>query len=152
MPKDKVIVMGGIIVDKYILVDKYPIRGQDAIIKKSFQRVGGCAINVANTLKNLGLNPYIVSAIGDDFNGEQISKYILDQGFDLRCIKNFKGKESGYCITILDDKRERTFLTYKGCEGIFEPEMIRDDLLKEVAYAYLTGYFLINTAYSAYII
>lgn len=152
MAKNKVLVMGGVIIDKYILVDKYPDRGQDTIIKKSFERVGGCALNVANTLKNLGLNASIVSAIGDDSNGKQIKQYLKNQGFDLNCIKNLEGEKSGFCITVLEEKGERTFLTYKGCEGFFEPGMVKDDLIYEIAYVYLTGYFLMNKAYYPHIL
>lgn len=40
------------------------------MIEDSFRRVGGCAVNVAVTLKNLGLVPHIVSGIGGDERGD----------------------------------------------------------------------------------
>lgn len=152
MAKDKVLVMGGIIIDDYILVDEYPKRGQDALISYSFQGVGGCAINVANTLKNLDCHALIVSAIGDDPKGDVINQYLKNQGFDIRCTKVFLEKKSGYCIILLDETGERTFLTYKGCEDIFEPEMVKDDLIEDIAFVYLTGYFLMNEQYHSHIL
>ncbi|NPV42599.1 MAG: carbohydrate kinase family protein [Firmicutes bacterium] len=147
MVSNKILLMGGIIIDSYMVVDYYPERGQDTFILDSFERVGGCSINVANTLKNFGCMPYIVSAVGDDPRGNLILQYLTKAGFDTTCIKILHGEKSGYCLTILDSNGERTFLTYKGCEEKFDLSMISEDLINQVDLTYVTGYFLLNKKY-----
>lgn len=143
-----VLIFGGIIVDSYMIVTEYPVRGQDALINDSFEKVGGCAVNVAQTLKNLGMHPYIVSAVGGDIRGNMIKSYIEDNQFDTCCIKQLEGESSGYCVTILEDAGERTFLTYKGCESYFSSDMTSDKLIKKTSYVYVTGYYLLDERYS----
>lgn len=149
--QDKVLVMGGLIVDKYIVVDKYPLRGEDVLIKDSFTRVGGCTINVACTLKNLGIDTYPVSTIGVDEYGGIIENYLLETNTNNNCVAMEEHKATGYCIVILDGASERTFMTYKGCEEIFSYNLINPDLMKETAFVYLTGYYLLGS-YSAEIL
>ncbi|MEA4963926.1 carbohydrate kinase family protein [Lutispora sp.] len=152
MDRGNVLIFGGIIVDSYMMVREYPVRGQDVLINDSFERVGGCAVNVAKTLKNLRMKPYIVSAVGGDIRGDMIKSYIEDNRFDASCIKRLEGESSGYCVTILEDAGERTFLTYKGCESYFSSEMISDELIRKTSYVYVTGYYLLDERYSGDII
>lgn len=134
--------------DSYMAVEDYPIRGQDVIIHDSFDRVGGCSINVAQTLKNMGMDPYVVSSVGGDTRGNMIMKYLKDEKFHTDCIKQFKQENTGYCATILEDGGERTFLTYKGCESFFSADMIPDNLMTNAPYVYVTGYYLLDERYS----
>lgn len=143
--EDKVLVMGGLIVDKYFLMNKYPSRGEDALIKDSFYKVGGCAINVACTLKNLGIDTYPVSTIGMDENGSLIEKFLLDNNINNDCVAVERNRDTGYCMVILDHTLERTFMTYKGCEEIFSYNLISSNLMKEITFVYLTGYYLLGS-------
>lgn len=152
MDGGNVLIFGGIIVDSYMMVTRYPVRGQDVLINDSFEKVGGCAVNVAQTLKNLSMQPYIVSAVGGDIRGNMIKSYIEDNQFDTSCIKQLEGESSGYCVTILEDAGERTFLTYKGCESYFSSDMTSDELIKKTSYVYVTGYYLVDERYSDNII
>ncbi|MCQ1529683.1 carbohydrate kinase family protein [Lutispora saccharofermentans] len=152
MDGGNVLIFGGIIVDSYMMVKEYPVRGQDVLINDSFERIGGCAVNVAQTLKNLGMQPYIVSAVGGDIRGDMIKSYIEDNRFDASCIKQLEGESSGYCVTILEGAGERTFLTYKGCESYFSPYMTADELMAKISYVYVTGYYLLDERYSSNII
>jgi len=144
MAGNHVLSMGGIIIDSYLLVDEYPQKGQDTFINNCFERVGGCAINVAQTLKNLGSKTYVVSALGDDPKGETIYRYLKNCDFDTSCIQHIQGEISGYCITILDKSSERTFLTYKGCESFFKTDMVPRRIHKDISFIYLTGYYLLD--------
>ena len=147
MIENQVLIIGGIIVDKYVLIDKYPKQGQDGFIKESFNKIGGCSINVAYTLKNLGIRSSVVSAIGDDSKGQMINNYLETNEFDTQNIRTIPNKLSGYCITLLDETGERTFLTYKGCEDFFEIDMVNETQIKRTNYVYLTGYYLVNRDY-----
>ena len=140
----KVLLLGGIILDRYFIIEHYPKSGKDALIQRSFNKVGGCSLNVAVTLKNLGTTPFIVSKLGDDEVGKEIEKYIealeLPKTYMLIAI----GKQSGYCLTILEQDGERTFFTYKGCEAELSLEELPLGSFNGFAFAYITGYYLVN--------
>lgn len=133
--------------DHYMLVDRFPQQGQDTRIQKSFFRVGGCAVNVAATLKNLGCEAYIVANIGDDHWGKEIERYLREKGFNLDCIKICSQQSTGYSVSIIEPSGERTFLTYKGCEERFSLDMISPFVLDKIGFVYLTGYYLLNPDY-----
>lgn len=147
-----VLLLGGIFMDKYVLIKNYPDRGSDALIEDEFYKVGGCPFNVAKTLKNLGLNPIIYSAVSDDVLGEIMNSYVDECGFDRACIFDKKGEKSGYCMILLDEEKERTFLTYKGCEGMFDESYIPVNVIDSVNYIYVTGIYLIYEKYDEAVI
>jgi ribokinase len=143
-PDKNVLLLGGIIIDRYFEVGDYPASGQDALILNSFEKPGGCALNVAVTLNNLGSVPYIVSKLGDDEAGKKIEQYIKALGLPAHCIKIAPGKKTGYCLNIIDNKGERTFFTYKGCEIELSLDMLPEDLLTSINSVYINGYYLLN--------
>lgn len=143
--RSKVLILGGIIVDNY-LVSEFPVKGQDTLISEQFDRVAGCALNVAVTLKNLEIDPCLVSALGNDLRANQISSYLEKRGLNNDFIFPVKG-DTGYCLTLLDPSGERSFMTFRGSEEIFTGIMSNEILKHEFSYAYLTGYFLLNEEY-----
>ena len=140
----RVLLLGGILVDRYFEISHYPAAGQDTLIHDAYDRVGGCAINVAVTLQNLGCIPYIVNQVGKDPLGNLITRYVSSLSLPNDCMKESIGGKSGYCLTMLDPVGERTFFTYKGCETIFSPDMLPEALLSQIDFVYITGYYLLN--------
>lgn len=144
--RNKVMILGGVIMDSYVVTKEFPMLGQDTTIKDSFDKVGGCSINVAITLRNLGCEPYIVSGLGDDHRGHIIRDYLGHQRLSQEFVTEEK-ESTGYCMILLDDTGERTFLTYRGCEEHIKDDILKNPLLKDMAYVYLTGYYLLNETY-----
>lgn len=147
-----ILLLGGIIMDQYLLVDQFPQRGEDIFIQDFFYRVGGCAINVATTIRNLGGTPHIVSQIGDDQWGNEISEYLDTHGFFKDAIQVDANKKTGYCISLVESSGERTFMTLKGCESEFYPEMVSDELINRITCLFVTGYYLLDSKFSMKII
>jgi sugar/nucleoside kinase (ribokinase family) len=135
-------IFGGVLLDKYLEMDMYPERGQDGLIKGEFDIAGGCSINMAATFNNLGGDAHIVSCAGVDATGREIREYMDRHGFSRKYVKEIPG-DSGYCIVILEENGERTFLTKKGVECLFDPEIIERDL-KKIRNVMVTGYFLLS--------
>lgn len=140
-----VLILGGLLVDKYFLTTELPMLGQDTEIHKYFDRVGGCSINVAITLKNLGCNPYIVSGVGNDKKGQIIKDYLFEQNLNTEFI-TYEENASGFCLVLLDQNSERTFLTYKGCEEHLDKDILSNPLIHDMAYVYVTGYYVQDLA------
>ncbi|HWR42328.1 carbohydrate kinase family protein [Sporomusa sp.] len=141
--QNKVLVLGGLIIDKYLLVGEYPAKGEDVLINESFERVGGSTINVACTLRNLGVSAYPVSTIGDDQDGQGIEAYLAATNINRDCVKVQAGQRTGYSLVIVDASSERTFMTFKGCESKFSPDLVAASLVASTGLVYLTGYYLL---------
>ncbi|MFA6506107.1 MAG: carbohydrate kinase family protein [Treponemataceae bacterium] len=145
--KGTILVMGGLVRDVVYCIDHYPARGMDAVITAKKEIPGGCPLNVAIALKNLGLNPYIVAALGDTAADRALAAYLSERGLLDDCVCAEKEGETGFCVNIVEKDGERTFLTYKGIESIFRESMIPDHLMPEISYVYLTGYYLQEREY-----
>lgn len=137
------IVFGGLVADRYFDIESFPERGQDGLITSETAYVGGCAINIAATINNLGGNAHIVSYVGNDKTGEQIMNYIRKNKFAEDFIKQTEGV-SGYCLVFKEPDGERTFLTKKGVEGNFDTGLLDniDNIRAKVGA--VTGYYLLN--------
>lgn len=147
MPK-QVLLLGGLLMDKYIVVGKYPRRGEDTLITQEFRKAGGCPYNVARTLRNLGLEPVLYSALSDDEMGQELARTMEREGADRRALYPLPGEATGYCMILLDEEGERTFFTFRGCEGHFDPSRIPDTVKAEAAAVFATGIYLLYPGWS----
>jgi len=138
-----IIIFGGIIIDRYLMIDKFPKRSQDAYILESFDKAGGSSFNIAMKIKALGGNPYVVSAIGNDEFGNKIIRYMQDQQLPINCMNQTKG-ETGYCLVLVEPDGERAFLTAKGCESSYLEDLIPEKVEKSCSTAVVSGYYLID--------
>lgn len=137
-------IFGGLLLDKYLEVEAYPERGRDGLITDEFDMAGGCSINMAATFNNLGGNAHVVSYVGCDRTGREITKYLERYGFSTKYVKQTEGG-TGYSIVILERNGERTFLTKKGAESRFDRELLQTSaagvpVIKNIM---LTGYYLL---------
>ena len=64
--KKKVLLLGGLLMDRYLLADRYPGRGEDALVREERRQAGGCPLNAARVLASLGAEPVLYSALGED--------------------------------------------------------------------------------------
>lgn len=144
MPSGKIILLGGILLDRYFEVDRYPAIGQESLIHQSFDRIGGCCLNVAITLNNLGNQPYIISQYGDDEAGKEIIQYMKSLGISTTWMAKSPGGITGYCLNILDRTGERTFFTARGCEADFPDRIFSPEMLSDISFAFITGYYLLK--------
>ena len=84
----KVLLFGGLLMDRYIVTGRYPRRGEDTLIREEFQQPGGCPFNVAKTLQNLGVEPVIWSALSDDPMGRELRAVLAAEGLGDRVFVN----------------------------------------------------------------
>lgn len=143
----RVLLLGGLLMDRYLLTKAYPQRGQDALITRQFQRPGGCPFNVAVTLQGLGVEPLLWSALSDDEMGRELSRALDARGLSREAVYPLPGGDTGYCVIVLDEEGERTFFTYRGCEGHFDAGRA-GALLGEIEMVYVTGIYLLYPEWS----
>jgi D-beta-D-heptose 7-phosphate kinase/D-beta-D-heptose 1-phosphate adenosyltransferase len=82
-PKARVIVIGDIIMDKYIWGDVSRISPEAPVpvveVKRETKMLGGAA-NVVHNISTLGARPILCGVIGDDLNGQEILDKIDEMG------------------------------------------------------------------------
>ena len=139
----EILLFGGLLLDHYFSVDRWPQRGQDGYVVGQARFVGGCAANMAVTIHNLGGHPHVVSCVGGDRSGETIQRYWREHGLSQRFILETEG-ETGSCLVFSEPNGERTFLTRKGVELSFPADLAEAVLLCEPAWAGVTGYYLLG--------
>lgn len=137
-------IFGGMIVDYYYHVTEWPRRGQDGFITGENEIVGGCAVNMAVTLKNLGADACVISGIGNDDTADRILEYMNINELSAEFLINISGN-TGKCLVFLEPDGERTFLTAKGAEGVFPEELDHKIRAKAPAAAGVTGYYLLDS-------
>ena len=138
-----ILIYGGLLIDRYLIVDRYPAPGGDGFILDSADMVGGCAVNIAKAVKNLGGVPFIVSAVGNDHWGGTIMSYMQKERLPADCIRRTEGN-TGYCFVFLEPNGERTFLTSKGCETEYTDTLVPKDTEDACRVAAVTGYYLLG--------
>ena len=134
---------GGLFLDRYFHIDRWPARGQDGYLEREEAFVGGCSINMAATVHNLGGQAYIATCIGDDSIGQDIQHYLEEHGLSRRLVYPVHGN-TGTCLVFLEPEGERTFLTRNGVEETFPADFAKDIVTLSPGWAGVTGYFLIG--------
>lgn len=138
-----ILVLGGIIIDKYNFINKYPKCGTDTFINESFDVPGGCSLNVAVTLKNLGITPYIFSKVGFDNDGQRIKSYLETRRIGTDYIVQVDAT-TDYCLVMVDQSGERTFFTHDKLDRAIPNEMMDAMLSMDYDSVYVTGYFMVQ--------
>lgn len=91
--------------------------GDKVPISKIIYQVGGSAANTAVNFAKLGLETGIISAVGQDSQGEKTQQYLESAGVDVGMIKRKKESNSNISV-ILSFKGDRTILTYHGVNDL----------------------------------
>ena len=144
----QVLLLGGLLMDKYLVVGRYPERGEDTLVTRQFQKAGGSPYNVARTLQNLGLDPVLYSAISSDEAGRELARTVEREGLNPSALYPLEGEPTGCCMIVLDGEGERTFFTFRGCEGHFDPARLPRPMAEEAAAVFVTGIYLLYPGWS----
>lgn len=138
-----IVLFGVLLLDRYFHIDRWPTRGQDGFLKREESFVGGCSINMAATIHNLGGQAHIATCIGSDQMGQHILHYLDEHGLSDRFVHILPGA-TGSCLVFSEPDGERTFLTHTGVETLFPPTLAQDVLSLRPAWAGVTGYYLLG--------
>lgn len=147
-PKKKVLLLGGLLMDRFLLTDRYPGRGEDALVREEYRRAGGCPLNAARVLAALGTEPVLYSALGEDEMARELGETADRLGLSREALYPLPGGRTGYCLIVLDREGERTFFTYRGCEGHFDRARLSPALPGEIAAVFVTGIYLVYPGWS----
>ena len=134
----KTLVLGAAIVDIIMKIPKLPKSGEDVLCTERKLTVGGCAYNVANILRGFNVDHDLFVPIGSGMYADIIRKRLSEDGYDV--LISDSEMDNGYCICLVEDNGERTFITVKGIEGLHKKEWFNSLNMSEYENIYVAGY------------
>jgi sugar/nucleoside kinase (ribokinase family) len=134
----KTLVIGAAIIDIIMKIKRLPKSGEDILCSETVSTVGGCAYNVAGTLRGFGVDHDLFVPVGRGMYGDMIAGDLEKLGY--RILIREEESDNGYCLCLVEEDGERTFITVKGAEGRFRPSWFEQ--LSQDAYdsIYVAGY------------
>lgn len=100
-------------------------------------RTGGGAVNTATNFANLGLKTSTIVKIGDEIQGENISKTLHCFGVDLSNVIKSKEHKTGFSIILTSFQGDRTVLAHRGANAKLEVADINFEAIKNSKWLYL---------------
>lgn len=73
------------------------------------KKIGGAPLNVATRLQALGGEVSMISAVGDDTNGEKLTTYLNDLGINTTAVEVKDGYPTGIVNVILNEKGNASY-------------------------------------------
>lgn len=134
----KTLVFGAAVIDMIMVIPSIPESGGDVMASESSTQIGGCAYNVASTMRNMKADHDLCVPAGSGNYGDMIRKRLGECGYPV--IIHDEKKDNGYCLCLVEDGGERTFITHQGVEGEFRKEWFDNISMDEYSSIYLSGY------------
>ncbi len=134
-------VIGDIMVDVVVEVDKYPREGGEAICEKTSIRLGGSACNTAVLLTKLYPDTFLFSQVGDDYYGMIASSKIEKSGLKTEHILR-KKMNMGYMMIVLSESGQRTMFSSRIREPIPASTEYYENNLTNCDLIHISGYLL----------
>ncbi|MHB8246651.1 MAG: PfkB family carbohydrate kinase [Acidimicrobiales bacterium] len=141
VPPRRLVVVGSILVDILVYVDRLPDRGGDVFAGDRRISTGG-GFNVLSAASRLGLPVAYAGRIGDGVFGRQVARDLESEGIPL-LLGFTRGEDTGFDIGIVEASGERTFLTVPGVESRLDREDLALVELSRGDAVYLSGYDLL---------
>ena len=134
----KTLVIGAAIIDIIMKIKRLPKSGEDILCSETVSTVGGCAYNVVGTLRGFGVDHDLFVPVGRGMYGDMIAGDLEKLGYQI--LIREEESDNGYCLCLVEEDGERTFITVKGAEGRFRPSWFEQ--LSQDAYdsIYVAGY------------
>ncbi|PSW20490.1 kinase [Photobacterium sanctipauli] len=136
----QVCVVGAAVVDIVVDTPMLPSRGGDIEVAEKGIHVGGCALNIAITLKRLGIESLNALPIGKGNWASLIETTIAEKGI-VSDFRNERG-DNGWCMALVEPDGERTFISVSGVENDWDENLLAGIELADDALVYMSGYQL----------
>lgn len=120
----RLVSVGNVVVDLVLTVPALPERGGD-VVARSADLVAGGGLNTLVAARRDGLPVLFAGRRGTGPFGDVVARALRDEGVET-LLEPSPDVDSGYCVALVDDGAERTFVTHVGAEG----RLTADDLTR----------------------
>lgn len=134
-----VTVVGAAVMDMVAHADSLPERGGDTPATVSGFHLGGCALNIALGLKQLGIQSRNLLPLGEGMWAARLREEMAARG--IQSDLHISGGDNGWCLALVEPDGERTFISIDGIENQWQPAWLSNDIPKN-GLVYLSGYQL----------
>jgi sugar/nucleoside kinase (ribokinase family) len=138
----RLVLVGSVIVDLVMYVDRLPSKGSDVIAERSLIAVGG-GRNVLVAALRQGLPAVYAGRHGAGPFGERVRTTLADDGIELLLGPADGDADSGYCMALVEPDGERTFATTIGVEGGLTASDLGRIEVDDEDFVYVSGYDLL---------
>ncbi|MDT7579508.1 MAG: hypothetical protein QOK35_772, partial [Pseudonocardiales bacterium] len=116
MAERRLICTGNVIVDLVLRIDRLPEPGADTIATSSRITAGG-AFNVLVAARRAGLDVVFAGQFGTGPMGDVVRAALAGSAVEV-IQDGLPDVDSGYCVALIDEAAERTFVTTVGAESL----------------------------------
>lgn len=134
----KALIIGAAMLDIVMQLDELPKRGGDVYAKSDSITVGGCAYNVADIVKHMGVPYTLFAPVGKGNYASMVRSMLKIAGHESPI--SSEKQDNGYCLCLVEKDGERTFITLPGIECTFEKEWFDLIDVDEYDSVYVSGY------------
>jgi len=132
--------LGAAYIDQIIELPTLPVRGGDVEATSRLMNIGGCALNVASTLRCLDYTSTNALLIGNGMGNNQINDFLKRRGLksDIASIDG----DNGWCLALVEPDGERTFVTVSGVENDWTEDILQQVHIPAGCLIFVSGYQL----------
>jgi sugar/nucleoside kinase (ribokinase family) len=134
------VLVGSVLVDVLLYVDRLPERGGDKIAHENRLTSGG-GFNVLVGAKRLGLPVAYAGKVGEGPCGNRVAQDLATADIPL-LLPRVPGEDTGFTVGLVEADGERTFITSPGAESRLTAADLTSIQLKPNDAVYVSGYDL----------
>ncbi|MDR6971041.1 PfkB family carbohydrate kinase [Leifsonia shinshuensis] len=144
MPDGRVLYTGTVVVDLLLRVGALPERGGD-ILASGARMVAGGGFNVMAAAARDGAEVVFAGRSGSGPFGEVVAEALWREGISVTN-PPLETADNGYCVVLVDDDAERTFVTAAGAEGMLSRADLDTVRPRPGDVVYVSGYSLAHAS------
>ncbi|MGC5629504.1 PfkB family carbohydrate kinase [Georgenia sp. Z1344] len=138
----RVIHTGQAIVDVVMQVGRVPAAGEDVFASEHALEVGG-GFNVMAAARREGAEVLYAGGHGTGPFGDRVREALAAEGIEVLLAAR-PGMDSGFCVALVDDDAERTFVSTLGAEGHVAVDALDGVPVGPGDVVYVSGYSLLH--------
>lgn len=119
-----VLCVGAIMVDAICRIPRLPERGEGVVCSERVMRLGGCAFNSGNVVRQLGVPCFLLAPVGCGVHADFVRSELAALG--LAALEVETQLDCGVCTCLVEPDGERTMITAPGIEREFSPAWFED--------------------------
>ena len=127
-----------VMVDVVLKIEALPLRGSDSVASERLVTAGG-GFNAMSAAARQGMNVSYVGQLGTGVFADVAREALANEAIDV-AVRAPETRDLGFCVVLVDQAGERTFVTSPGAEGTLTADDLAAVAMKDGDYVSLSGY------------
>ena len=125
-------------VDVVLKIQALPLRGSDSVASERLVTAGG-GFNAMSAAARQGMNVSYVGQLGTGVFADIARAALANEGIDV-AVPTVEAQDLGFCVVLVDQAGERTFVTSPGAEGTLTSDDLEAVMIRNGDFVSLSGY------------